>query len=109
MPKAQEYAQWAKRLAETLRSEAGLAMALQAEALTQAALGDKKTAEETYLKCLTHWESAGWPYYQARALVDFSDTVAGSGARKHLEQAFQIFKKLGAKRELEKVQTKLSA
>ena len=52
MKEAAEMSEWAKRLAETLRSDAGLAMASQAKAALHAASGDGKAAEEAYLECL---------------------------------------------------------
>ena len=98
--KARESSQWAKRLAETLKSDAGVAMASQAEASLLLATGDRKGAEEAYLKSLELWEKAGWPYYQAKALVTYSEIIAQTSleeSRKRLEQAAGIFKKLGAK------------
>ena len=106
--KAREYSQWAKRLAEQLLSDAGLAMATQGEALVLAAAGDKKAAEETYRKCLNLWEKAGWPYYHAKAMIEYSDTADKATARQNLEHASQILSRLGATRALEKLQTKLS-
>jgi tetratricopeptide (TPR) repeat protein len=104
--------EWARRLAETLKSDAGLAMALQAEASFQVATGDRKGAEEAYLKCLASWEKAGWPYYHAKALVAYSEALAQKNpeeSRKRLMQAAEIFRKLGAKRDLERAEGKLSA
>ncbi len=103
---------WAKRLAETLKSDAGLAMASQAEAHLLLASSDRKGAENAYLKCLELWEKAGWPYYQAKALVSYSEIIAQTNpeeSHKRLEQAAGFFTKLGAKRDLEKAQAKLTA
>ena len=108
LQKARENTQWAKRLAEQLQSNAGLAMASQGEALVLAAAGDKEAAKETYQKCLDLWERAGWPYYQAKAIIEYSDMVDKGTARQKLEHATQILRRLGATRTLEKVQTKLS-
>ena len=108
--KAHESWQWARRLAETLKSDAGLAMASQAEAALLLASGDEKGAEEAYLKSLGLWEKAGWPYYHGKALVAYSEALAQKNpeeSRKRLEQASQIFRKLGAKRDLEKAEAKL--
>jgi predicted ATPase len=102
---------WARRLGETLKSDAGLAMALQAEAGLLAATGDGKGAEATYLECLTLWEKAGWPYYRAKALVAYSEALAQTHpdeSRRRLRQAAEIFRKLGAKRDLGKTEAKLS-
>jgi predicted ATPase/KaiC/GvpD/RAD55 family RecA-like ATPase len=110
--KAREFSQWAKRLAETLKSDAGLAMACQAEASLLLASDDRKGAEEAYLKALDLWEKAGWPYYHAKALVAYSEAVAPTNpdeSKKRLQQAAEIFSKLGAKWELEKAEAKLSA
>jgi tetratricopeptide (TPR) repeat protein len=88
-----------------------LAEALQAEAAALLAGGNRKAAEEAYLKSLASWEKAGWPYYKAKALVAYSESIAQTNpdqSRKHLEEAAEIFKKLGAKRDLEKAQAKLS-
>jgi tetratricopeptide (TPR) repeat protein len=108
MQKAQENVQWAKRLAEQLKSDAGLAMAYQGEALLSAAGGDKEAARETYQKSVDLWERAGWPYYHARAMVEFSDTLQNAAAREKLESASQILSKLGAARTLERIRTKLT-
>jgi len=110
--KARETSQWAKRLAETLKSDAGLAMASQAEASLLLATGDRKGAEEAYLKSFELWEKAGWPYYRARALAEYAEVLAKRSpeeSRKRLEEAVEIFRKLGAKRDLEKAEAKLAA
>ena len=112
LDKARETSQWAKRLAETLKGDAGLAMASQAEANLLLASSDQKGAEEAYLNCLDLWEKAGWPYYQGKALVAYSEALAQKNpeeSRKRLMQAVEIFRKLGAKRDLEKAEAKLSA
>lgn len=109
---ARKMSEWAKRLAETLKSDACLAMASQAEANLLLASNDRKGAEEAYLKSLELWEKAGWRYYNAKALVAYSEAMAGTNpeeSKKRLEQAAEIFKKLGAKRDLEKAEAKLSA
>ena len=112
LEKARETSQWAKRLAETLKSDAGLALALQAEASSLLATGDRKGAEEAYLKSLDLWERAGWPYYQAKALVSYSEIIAQTNpdeSKKRLEQAAEIFKKLGAKRDLHRAESRLQS
>jgi len=104
--------EWAERLAGTLKSDAGLAMALQAEASVLLAGGNQKAAEEAHLKSLGLWEKAGWPYYHAKALVAYSEAMVQTNpeeSKKRLREAVEVFKKLGAKRDLEKAQTKLSA
>jgi tetratricopeptide (TPR) repeat protein len=109
---AQKMSEWAERLAGTLKSDAGLAMALQAEASVLLAGESQEAAEEAYLKSLGHWEKAGWPYYHAKALVAYSEAIAqrnSEESKKRLRQAMEVFQKLGAKRDLEKAQTKLSA
>jgi predicted ATPase/class 3 adenylate cyclase len=109
---ARKMFEWAKRLAETLKSDAGLAMASQAEANLLLATGDSKSAEEAYLKSLNLWEKAGWPYYHAKALVAYSEALAQENpkeSRQWLTQAVEIFRKLGAKRDLERAGAKLSA
>jgi hypothetical protein len=58
------------------------------------------------------WEKAGWPFYYAKALVAYSEALVQKNpeeSRKRLEQAAEIFRKLGAKRNLEKAEAKLSA
>jgi len=58
------------------------------------------------------WEKAGWPYYHAKALIGYSEAMAQTNpeeSKKRLQEAVEVFKKLGAKRDLEKTQTKLSA
>jgi len=109
---ARRMSEWAKRLAETLKGDAGLAMASQAEAAFLLASGDQKGAEEAYLKSLDLWEKAGWPYYHAKALIAYSEALAQKNpeeSRKRLEEAAEIFQKLGAKRDIERTQAKLSA
>jgi len=112
LERARETSQWAKRLAEALESDAGLAMASQAEASLLLASGDRRGADEAYLKSLGLWEKAGWPYYHAKALVAYSEALAQKNpeeSRKRLEQAAEIFRRLGAKRDLERTMAKLSA
>jgi tetratricopeptide (TPR) repeat protein len=104
--------EWAKRLAETLKSDAGLAMASQAEGVFLLASGDRKGAEEAFLKSLRLWEKAGWPYYHAKALTAYSEAIAQTNpeeSKKRLEEATETFRKLGAKRDLEKAEAKLAA
>jgi class 3 adenylate cyclase/tetratricopeptide (TPR) repeat protein len=103
---------WARRLAETLKSDAGLAMASQAEASILLASGDRRGAGDSYLRSLGLWEKAGWPYYHAKALVAYSEALTQMNpeeSRKRLEQAAEIFRKLGAKRDLERAEANLSA
>jgi hypothetical protein len=110
--KARESSQWAKRLADTLKSDAGLAMASQAEASLLLTTGNTRGAEEACLRSLDLWEKAGWPYYHGKALVAYSEALAQKNpeeSRKRLVQAADIFRKLGAKRDLEKTEAKLSA
>ncbi len=110
--KAREASEWAKRLAEQLRSDAGLAMAYQADASVLLVTGNTKGAEDAYMKSLSFWEKAGWPFYQARALVACSQAMIQSSpdeSRKRLQQAAEIFRKLGAKRDLEKTEARLSS
>jgi tetratricopeptide (TPR) repeat protein len=112
LERAREASQWARRLAETLKSDGGLALALQAEAAVLLATGDAKGAGETHLKSLAFWEKAGWPYYHAKALVAYSEALAQKSpeeSRKRLEQAAEIFRKLGAKRDLERAEARLAA
>ncbi len=112
LEEARKMSEWAERLAGTLKSDAGLAMALQAEASVLFAGGNQKAAEEAHLKSLGLWEKAGWPYYHAKALVAYSEAMAQTNpeaSKKRLREAVEVFKKLGAKRDLEKAQTKLSA
>ena len=63
-------------LAGKLRNDAGLAIATQSEASLLLAKGDRRGAEEAFLKALGLWEQAGWPYYNAKSLVAYSDTIA---------------------------------
>jgi hypothetical protein len=35
------------------------------------------------LKSLALWESAGWPYYQARALVTYSEAIVETNLDTH--------------------------
>ena len=112
LEKARRMCEWAKRLAETLKGDAGLAMASQAEAAILLASGDGKGTDEAYARSLGLWEKAGWPYYHAKALVAYSEALAQKNpkeSRKRLEHAAEIFTKLGAKRDIEKTQAKLSA
>jgi tetratricopeptide (TPR) repeat protein len=111
LEEARRMSEWAKRLADTLKSDAGLAMASQAEASLLLASGDRKGAAEAFTKCLVLWEKAGWPYYQAKAMVAYSDAIANTSPeewRKVLEEASEIFRKLGAKRDIEGTQARLS-
>ena len=110
LEEARKMSEWARRLAERLKSDAGLAMALQAEANVLLATGDRKGGEEAYLKSLALWEKAGWSYYHAKALVAYSEAIAQTNpeeSQKRLRQGAEAFKKLGAKRDLEKAQPKL--
>jgi tetratricopeptide (TPR) repeat protein len=104
--------EWARRLAETLKSNAGLAMASQAQAYLLLRRGDWKASEEAYLNCLGLWDKAGWPYYKAKALVAYSEAVSQTNpeeSKKLLQEAAGIFRKLGARRDLEKAEAKLSS
>jgi tetratricopeptide (TPR) repeat protein len=110
--KARKMYEWAKRLAETLKGDAGLAMASQAEANFLLASGDGKGAGEAYLRSLGSWEKAGWPYYHAKALAAYSESLAQKNpeeSRRSLEQAMEIFQRLGAKRDIERTQARLAA
>jgi len=110
--KAEKAASWAMRLATQLRSDAGLAMAWQSEAYLTDVRGNKKEAEQAFVKAIELWEKAGWPYYKAKTLVDFSESVAQANpeeSKKQLQQAAQIFKKLGAKRDYERAEARLSS
>jgi tetratricopeptide (TPR) repeat protein len=112
LEKARETSQWAKRLAETLKSDGGLALALQAEATVLLATGDLKGAVEAYQKSLAFWEKAGWPYYRAKTLVAYADAVVHTSrdeSWKCLEQAAETFRKIGAKRDLERAEARLAA
>jgi hypothetical protein len=87
-------------------------MAAQAEAALLLADGDRKGADEAYLKSIGLWEKAGWPYYHAKALLAYSEALAEENpeeSRKRLGQAAEILRKLGAKRDLERAEAKLSA
>jgi tetratricopeptide (TPR) repeat protein len=111
LDEARKMSEWARRLAETLKGDACFALASQAEASLTLAVGDIKRAEEAYLRCLDLWERAGWPYYHAKALLAYSEALAQNNheeSAKRLEQAAEIFRKLGAKRDLEKAEAKLS-
>jgi len=110
--KARMVVDWAKRLAETLKSDAGLAMAGQAKANLLQASGDLKAAHEAYRESLSIWEKAGWPYNQAKTLVEYAEAIAKTSpeeSRRCLGEAVEIFNKLGAKHDLEKSEAKLSA
>jgi tetratricopeptide (TPR) repeat protein len=112
LEKAREMSDWARRLAEIMKGDACSALASQAEAMVLLAAGDGKGAEEAYLKALRLWEKAGWPYYHGEALVAYSEAIAQNNpeeSRKRLMQAVEIFRKLGAKRDLEQAEAKLSA
>ena len=100
---------WAERIAETLHAEAGLGMACQAEGSLLLASGDMTGSEKAYLKCLAHWEKSGWVYYYAKALFAYSEAIAKSNPEKFknlVQEAAEIFKKLGAKLDLEKAEAK---
>jgi len=112
LDEALRMSEWARRLADTLKSDAGLAMASQAEANLLYATGDLNGAQKAYLESLSFWEKAGWPYYHAKAMVEHAEAMAKASpqeSRNRLEEAIEIFKKLGAKRDLEKAKAKLSA
>jgi tetratricopeptide (TPR) repeat protein len=112
LDEARRMSEWARRLADTLKSDAGLAMASQAEANLLYATGDLNGAQKAYLESLSFWEKAGWPYYYAKAMVEHTEAMAKASpqeSRNRLEEAIEIFKKLGAKRDLEKAKAKLSA
>ena len=109
---ARKAAEWAKRLAQQWRSDALLAMAMQAEASYLLASGDRRRAEEAYLQCLASWEKSGWRYFKAKALAAYSDAITQTNpeeSRKRLEEAAEIFRKLGAKRDLQKSESRLQS
>ena len=111
LEKAGKTAKWALRLAEQLRSEAGLAMAWQAKANLLYAGGGKKEAEEAFTKCIELWKKAGWPYYYAKALAAYSEAIAQGNpeeSKKRLGEATETFRKLGAKRDLLRAEGRLS-
>jgi tetratricopeptide (TPR) repeat protein len=112
LDEAQKMSEVARQLAETLKGDAGLAMALQGEGALFLAKRDGQSAEEAYLRSLTLWEKAGWPYYQAKSLVAYSEAIVQTNpeeSRKRLQQAAEIFRKLGAKRDLGKAEARLTA
>ncbi len=112
LEKARRMREWAKRLAETLKGDAGLAMASQAEAAILLASGDGKGADEAWARSLGLWEKAGWPYYHAKALVAYSEALAQKNpkeSRKRLEQAAEIFTKLGQSETSRRLKAKLNA
>jgi hypothetical protein len=93
-----------------MKSDAGLAMTWQAEANLLTARNNSKEAEEACLKSLELWEKAGWSYYHAKALVEYSEVIAETHpveSRKRLDQATGIFRKLGAKRDLQEAESRL--
>jgi tetratricopeptide (TPR) repeat protein len=109
--KAEKTATWAMRLAEQLRSDAGLAMAWQAAGYLFQARGNQKDAEEAFTKTIELWEKAGWPYYKAKALVACSEAMGQANleeSKRRMQQASDIFRRLGAKRDLEKAENKLT-
>jgi hypothetical protein len=112
LDKANSNLEWAKRLATQLKSDAGLAMALQAEAVVLLAGDDKNGAEEAYLKSLALWQKAGWTYYYAKALVAYSEALAQTNpeeSKKRLLEAAGVFKKLGARRDLQRAESILQS
>ncbi len=73
--------------------------------------GDRKAAEDAYLRSLGLWEKAGWPYYHAKALVAYSEAIAQTNpdeSAKQLQKAADTFRKLGAKRDLQRAEGRLS-
>jgi len=111
LDEAYELGTRARRIAEVLGSQAGLAMAWQAEARVQIARGNLMGGQQAYLRSLTLWDKADWPHYHADALVAYADTIAQTKAQESrmlMEQASQIFLKLGAVRDSEETERKLS-
>jgi tetratricopeptide (TPR) repeat protein len=110
LQKANEFAKWARRLAETIKSDAGIAMALQAEAHILSAEGNRERALDAYEQSINRWEKAGWPYDRAKGLLEYAqlleDTNPDQSARK-LKEAVSVLSELGAKRDLEKAQAQL--
>jgi hypothetical protein len=107
---AMKMSDWAGRLAGTLKSDAGLAMAKEAQANVLLAKGERDGALETYRVALGFWGKAGWLYYHSKALVAYSEAIAETNpeeSRKRLKEAIETFRKLGAKRDLEKAEVKL--
>jgi len=89
-----------------------LAMAWQAEGHLLQARGELKDAEEAFIKCIELWKRTGWPYYQAKALVAFAESVGQTSpdkSRHSLKEAAEIFKRLGAKHDLKKTESELAA
>lgn len=108
--KARDASQWALRLAEPLKSSACMGLAMQAKAGYLVASKDEKGAEEAYKQAMGLWEKAGWPYYHAKTLVEYANATVKSSpeeSRRCLQDAVEIFKKLGAKRGLEKAEAAL--
>jgi class 3 adenylate cyclase/tetratricopeptide (TPR) repeat protein len=110
LEEARKMSEWATRLAERFRGDGYRAMAFQAQANVLLADGNGKAAEEAYAKSLALWEKAGWPYYHAKALVAYSEAIVQNNpeeSRKRLTQAAEIFRKLGAKQDLERAEARL--
>jgi hypothetical protein len=85
-------------------------MVSQAEGNLLLHKGNKKASDEAYSKCLALWEKAGWPYYRAKALTAYSEAVARTNpaeSKKRLGEAADIFRKLGAKRDLQNAESRL--
>jgi hypothetical protein len=112
LAEAARMSKWARMLAETIKSTAGLAMAWQAEAIVLQANLNETVAQEAYLKSLSFWQKAGWPYYEAKLLVAYSQSLKQTNSeesKKCMQRALGIFRKLGAKRELKKTAEMLSS
>jgi hypothetical protein len=109
---ASKMGDWALRLAGTLKSDAGLAMAEEARANVLLSKEDRNGALETYREALGFWEKARWPYYKAKTLTAYSEALAQSKpeeSHRRLLEAAEIFRKLGARRDLEKTEPRLSS
>ena len=109
---ASKMGDWALRLAGTLKSDAGLAMAEEARANVLLSKENRNGALETYREALGFWEKAHWPYYKAKTLIAYSEALAQSKpeeSHRRLLEAAEIFRKLGARRDLERIEPRLSS
>lgn len=101
---------------KSLRDEALLAQALSLEFLKRLDVTRKESRPvEQIIKelqsSLELWDKPDWPHYYAKALVEYAANAAKRSpeeSRKRLQQAAEILRRVGAKRDLEDVEHRLS-
>lgn len=96
--RAQESAARAKEVAELWESSAWRAMAESAEGAVLLAQGDPDAAAGRFLSAAELYERAEQPFWAARSQMQAALAGGGSERATHLEEALEVFTRLGAVR-----------